>query len=128
MKLKCDEALSNSALHFNLRRYIKLAKRGINRLLLPLISLISQFLPTVPLADTARNVKFPNTQREVELDPLTWPSGVKRTRARVAAEYWLGGAVQVDPRFTPDSPQIHPRFTPDLPQIDPGLTAPGFSA
>jgi len=68
----------------------KLAARGLNRLLLPLLSVISLFLPTIPLAETARNTKFPNTQREVELDPLTWPSGVKRTRVRVAAEYWLG--------------------------------------
>ena len=42
------------------------------------------------MAETARNTKFPNSQREVEMDPLTWPSGLKRTRARVAAEYWLG--------------------------------------
>mmetsp|Transcript_33748 Transcript_33748/g.82814 ORF Transcript_33748/g.82814 Transcript_33748/m.82814 type:complete len:324 (+) Transcript_33748:96-1067(+) len=68
----------------------KLASRGLNRLLLPLLSVISMFLPTLPMAETARNTKFPSTQREVELDLLTWPSGVKRTRARVAAEYWLG--------------------------------------
>ena len=34
--------------------------------------------------------EFPHSQREVEIDPLTWPSGLKRTRCRVAAEYWLG--------------------------------------
>jgi uncharacterized membrane protein YadS len=32
----------------------KLAKRGMNRLLLPLITLISQFLPTVPMVGWCR--------------------------------------------------------------------------
>lgn len=68
----------------------KLASRGINRVLLPLLTFISIFFPTFPMAETAKNNKFPKSQREVELDRLTWPSGVKRTRARVAAEYWLG--------------------------------------
>ena len=68
----------------------KLANRGINRVLLPLLTLISKFVPTLPLAETARNTKFPHSQREVEIDPLTWPSGLKRTRCRVAAEYWIG--------------------------------------
>jgi len=68
----------------------KLASKGINRVLLPLLTFISMFVPTLPMAETAVNTKFPNSQREVELDPLTWPSGIKRTRARVAAEYWLG--------------------------------------
>ena len=68
----------------------KLASRGLNRVLLPLLTVASVFVPTLPMAETARNTKFPNSQREVEMDPLTWPSGVKRTRARVAAEYWLG--------------------------------------
>jgi alpha-beta hydrolase superfamily lysophospholipase len=68
----------------------KLASKGINRVLLPLLTVISRFLPTLPMAETARNTKFPHSQREVEMDSLTWPSGVKRTRARVAAEYYLG--------------------------------------
>jgi alpha-beta hydrolase superfamily lysophospholipase len=68
----------------------KLANRGINKVLLPLLTVISMFMPTLPLAETARNTKFPHSQREVEIDPLTWPSGLKRTRCRVAAEYWLG--------------------------------------
>ena len=68
----------------------KLAQRGINKILLPLLTFISVFLPTLPMAETARNNKFPHSQREVEMDDLTWPSGLKRTRARVAAEYYLG--------------------------------------
>lgn len=68
----------------------KLASKGLNRVLLPLLTVISMFMPTLPMAETARNIKFPISQREVEMDPLTWPSGLKRTRARVAAEYWLG--------------------------------------
>ena len=61
-----DEAVSNSAFNFNLRHYT--------------------------LAETARNVKFPHTQREVEGDPLTWPSGVKKTRARVVGRCRLAPA------------------------------------
>lgn len=68
----------------------KLASKGINKILLPLLTMISMFMPTLPLAETARNTKFPKSQREVEIDTLTWPSGLKRTRCRVAAEYYLG--------------------------------------
>jgi len=68
----------------------RLSKKGINRVLLPLLSLISMLFPTLPIAKTESNALFPLTQREVEQDALTWPSGKKRTRARVAAESYLG--------------------------------------
>lgn len=86
-----DETLANGVvLLAPMLSLNKLASRGINRILLPLLTFISMFLPTLPLAETARNNKFPHSQREVEIDELTWPSGLKRTRSRVAAEYYLG--------------------------------------
>ena len=68
----------------------RLAARGINKVLLPLVTMISVFLPTLPVAETAKNIKFPHSQLEVEMDDLTYPSGVTRTRCRVAAEYYIG--------------------------------------
>tara|TARA_B100001142_G_scaffold33717_1_gene29900 strand:- start:1283 stop:2617 length:1335 start_codon:yes stop_codon:yes gene_type:complete len=68
----------------------RLASRGINKVLLPLVTMISVFLPTLPVAETAKNIKFPHSQLEVEMDDLTYPSGVTRTRCRVAAEYYIG--------------------------------------
>lgn len=67
----------------------RLAKRPLNRVLLPFTTLLSMFIPRVPLAKTMKNAKFPLTQKEVEEDPHTWASGVRYTRVRVAAEAYL---------------------------------------
>lgn len=67
----------------------QLCKRPLNRVLLPFTTLLSMFIPTVPLAKTVRNTKFPLTQQEVEQDAHTWASGVNNTRVRVAAEAYL---------------------------------------
>lgn len=64
----------------------RMSQRPLNRVLLPFGAFLSQFIPQVPLVKTHRNEKFPLTQKEVEDDALTWPSGVRRTRVRVAAE------------------------------------------
>lgn len=67
----------------------RLSKRPLNRVLLPFTTLLSMFIPRVPLAKTMKNTKFPMTQKEVEEDPYTWASGVRYTRVRVAAEAYL---------------------------------------
>ena len=63
-----------------------LSNRPINRVLIPIGDVLSALVPTVPIVKTHRNVKFPLTQKEVEDDALTWPSGVRNTRVRVASE------------------------------------------
>ena len=64
----------------------RLSQGTTNRVLLPILGFVSTYFPTLPLAKTVANAKFPLTQAEVEGDALTWPSGKKRTRARVAKE------------------------------------------
>ena len=64
----------------------RISKGTMNRVLLPILGFVSAWFPTFPLAKTVANARFPLTQAEVERDALTWPSGKKRTRARVAKE------------------------------------------
>ena len=75
----------------------RIAAKPLNKILLPFTTILSMMIPTVPLPKTVKNVKFPFTQQEVENDALTWPSGVKRTRVRVAAEIYLASLALKQP-------------------------------
>jgi len=75
----------------------RIAAKPLNKILLPFTTILSMMIPTVPLPKTVKNVKFPLTQQEVENDVLTWPSGVKRTRVRVAAEVYLASLALKQP-------------------------------
>ena len=58
-------------------------------MLLPFTTLLSMFIPRVPLAKTMKNRSGRDGAKEVEEDPYTWASGVRYTRVRVAAEAYL---------------------------------------
>ncbi len=68
----------------------KLRAHASNRLILRILRLFSIFTPTWEIGKTHKNKKFPLCQKEMEDDPLCWPSGVRGIRARVACECYFG--------------------------------------
>lgn len=68
----------------------KLRAHASNRIILKILRLFSIFTPTWEVGKTHKNKKFPLCQKEMEDDPLCWPSGVRGIRARTAAECYFG--------------------------------------
>ena len=68
----------------------KLRAHASNRIILKILRLFSIFTPTWEVGKTHKNKKFPLCQKEMEDDPLCWPSGVRGIRARTASECYFG--------------------------------------
>ena len=68
----------------------RLRAHASNRLILRILRLFSIFTPTWEIGKTHKNKKFPLCQKEMEDDPLCWPSGVRGIRARTACECYFG--------------------------------------
>ena len=68
----------------------RLRQHGANRFLFWLLRFLSIVMPTMEVGATRKNLKFPFAQKEMEEDPLCWPSGVRGPRARIGSELYFG--------------------------------------